>query len=124
MTLRQLVVLTPRFTLQAYAQLFTGYGRYGPFYRGEASPGGVLRLADLVPTDARSDPNFHTSGLNINLVARWEYRLGSTLYLVYSRSQQEPSPEAGVGASASLAPSTLLRGPSTDTVLLKANYAW
>ena len=124
LTLRQLVVLTPQLTLQAYAQLLTGYGHYGPFFEGEATSGGILHLDELVPVDAESDPSFHTSALNLNLVARWEYRLGSTLFFVYSRAQEELPPLEGATISRSLTPRTLLRGPGTDTVLLKANFTW
>ncbi|MBM7114475.1 carbohydrate binding family 9 domain-containing protein [Archangium primigenium] len=123
-TLRQLVVITPRLTLQAYAQLLSGYGHYGPFFLGVAPPRGFLRLSDLVPTDTQTDPSFHSSALNLNLVARWEYRLGSTLFLVYSRAQEEPSELEGAVASRSLLPRALLSGPGTDTLLLKANIAW
>lgn len=123
LTLRQLVVLSPQLTLQGYAQLLTGYGSYGPFFAGEAV-GGRIRLDELVPVEPQSDPSFHTSALNLNLVARWEYRLGSTLFFVYSRAQEELPPLEGVPVSRSLTPRTLLRGPSTDTVLLKANFTW
>lgn len=124
LTLRQLVVLTPQLTLQGYAQLLTGYGHYGPFYEGEAT-GGIIRLADLVPVDgAPSDPSFHTSALNVNVVARWEYRLGSTLFLVYSRAQEELPPLEGALVSRSLSPRTLMQGPGTDTLMLKANFTW
>ncbi|QRO01825.1 carbohydrate binding family 9 domain-containing protein [Archangium violaceum] len=125
LTLRQLVVITPRLTLQAYAQLLTGYGHYGPFYSAEAPGGGILRFSDLqMASGDVDDPSFHTSALNVNLVARWEYRLGSTLFLVYSRAQEELPPPPGAVISRSLTPRTLLSGPSSDTVMLKASYAW
>ena len=124
MSVGQLLVLTPRLTLQAQAQLLTGFGRYGPFYDAAPPGQGSLRFRDLQPTSGVSDPSFHTSALNVNLVARWEYRLGSTLFLAYSRSQEEPFPEEGVAASDALGPRALLDGPHTDTLLLKTSFMW
>ena len=39
LTLRQQWVVTPRLTLQAYAQLFTAYGAYGTYYPGHVRRG-------------------------------------------------------------------------------------
>ena len=54
------------------------------------------------------------------MVLRWEYRLGSTLYAVYSRSQQNfPYPGR---ADTSLSLRGLGQGPATDTVMVKWSY--
>src|SRR5262249_8977925 len=97
LTLRQQIVLSPTLTIQAYAQLFTDFGRYGPFYAA-VSQGQPIRISDLVPTEYSPDPSFHTAVLNLNLVLRWEYRLGSTLFLVYTRSHSAlpPPPRAPI----------------------------
>ncbi|MBN1204939.1 MAG: carbohydrate binding family 9 domain-containing protein [Myxococcaceae bacterium] len=124
-TLRQLLVLTRSLTLQGYAQLLTGYGAYGPFYAGVLEPGETyLPTSRLTRTEALEDPSFRFSALNLSLVLRWEYALGSTLFFVYSRAQEEaPSPE-GVAPELSLVPRSLLSGPRTDTVLLKVSHSW
>ena len=131
---REQLVLTPQLTLQAYAQLFTTYGRYSRF-RLAHPQGGRVRLGDLGPTLDRPDqevdfwdnPDFRSGTLNVNVVLRWEYRLGSLLYLVYTRSQAElgysdtphdPSP------TASLRPVKLGIGPTVETMLLKWSYWW
>jgi len=123
LTLRQQVVLSPTLTIQAYAQLFTDYGRYGPFYSAQ-SQGQPIRISDLVPTEYPSDPSFHTAVLNLNLVLRWEYRLGSTLFLVYTRSQSALPPRPGEPIPATLSPAGLGAGPATDVFLLKWSYWW
>jgi hypothetical protein len=62
--------------------------------------------------------------LNLNLVLVWEYRLGSTLSFVVTRSQQGLPPADGELAPATLVPERLLPGPATDAVLVKWNYFW
>ncbi|HET6923498.1 MAG TPA: DUF5916 domain-containing protein, partial [Anaeromyxobacteraceae bacterium] len=122
--LRQLVVLTPRLTFQLYAQLFTDWGRYGGWYSGSDAAGKV-RTEDLAPIpDQDPVPAFQHTALNLNAVLRWEYRLGSTLYAVYTRSQQNP---AGDPASGSFPPATLAPrwgGPTADAFMVKWSYWW
>jgi hypothetical protein len=57
-------------------------------------------------------------------VLRWEWRLGSTLYLVYTRAATEPGLAAGEPPSSHLGPVGLGRGPTTDTFLLKWGWYW
>ncbi|HYO72181.1 MAG TPA: DUF5916 domain-containing protein [Archangium sp.] len=123
-TLRQQWVVTPRLTLQAYAQLFTDFGRYGAFYEAR-SRGAPIRVdRDLVPSNYVGPPGFHDAALNLNLVLRWEYRLGSTLFFVYSRAQQEGAYPRGVTPPATLLPGNLFSGPTNDAFLVKWSYWW
>jgi hypothetical protein len=127
--LRQLVVLAPRLTLQVFAQLFVDYGRFGPYWSAAATGGAPIRPGDLAagsPAFAPpgqgglQSPDFHDTILNVNAVLRWEWRLGSTLYAVWQRSQSE-LPWLGPGRPpASLAPGSL--GAATDTFLVKFTY--
>ena len=86
--LRGTYAFTPRLTLQAFAQIFAAGVSYGPAQRALAAPGRApIRYADLSPALAQdqapvSDGRF--AGLNVNLILRWEWGLGSTLYLVYA----------------------------------------
>ncbi len=124
LTLRQQWVLRPHLTLQGYAQLFSAYGVYGPFYEAQSDAARTpIRFSAMRPTEASAD-NFYDVALNLNVVLRWEYGLGSTLFLVYSRSQQGlPTPE-GQQPPATMLPRRLLSGPATDAVLLKWSYYW
>jgi len=125
-TLRQSLVLTPRLTLQAYAQFFSATGRYGPYYTASAPAGGRIGPADLVPEPDPTTgfPDFRESALNLSAVLRWEYRLGSTLFLVYTRDAAEPEWTADAPAPRTLRPRGLAQGPTTDTVLLKWSWFW
>jgi len=131
LTLRQQVVLGPRLTLQAYAQLFTAHGHHGRFYaatagRGERIPFSALRPPASPPRDdpAIGEPDFREGALNVNLVARWEYRTGSTVYLVYTRAQAERGWDGEGAPPATLRPHALSSGPTTDTLLFKWSCFW
>ena len=68
------------------------------------------------------NPDSARATFNVNLVLRWEYRLGSTLFVVYTRSQDPaliPSPN---GASFELRP--LYQGRAADNVLMVKLAYW
>ncbi len=124
--LRLQLVLTPRLTLQGYGQLYTEYWRFGPYYTARVPAEGAVLPAQLVPGGTPSAlPDLHRTLLNVNLVLRWEYRLGSVLYAVYTRSQAElPWSDAATPPPAGLAPRALGPGPTADTFLVKWSYWW
>lgn len=90
---------------------------------------GQPRAADY---DARCSPygdpavQSNPSGFNVrqfrsNVVLRWEYLPGSTLFLVWTQGRQGFAPEEGsrsMGANLS----DLFRLPAGNTFLLKASY--
>jgi hypothetical protein len=121
-TLRQTVVFTPTLTLQAYAQFFSAFAHYPRYYEAGAPSGGHVHIDDLARTSSTSNYDFHSSALNLNVVLRWEYRLGSTLFLVYSRSQNELGFQSNQPPTTHLFPARLGPGPTTDTLLLKFSY--
>jgi hypothetical protein len=61
--------------------------------------------------------------LNINLVLRWEYSLGSILYLVYTRSQV-PTTMLGPTDVGTLNLGAVGRAPTSDAILAKASFWW
>jgi hypothetical protein len=88
-TLRGTYAFTPYLTLQAYAQLFTAGISYGDPLRAQVDQRGrpTVRLDDLRPARGADKPPVKDErdvGLNVNLILRWEWRTGSTLYLVYA----------------------------------------
>lgn len=123
-TLRQQLVFTPRLTAQFHAQLFSSAIRFGQDFYGASLKGRRhLSLADLGPLAYTREQGSHEALANVNAVVRWEYRLGSTLYFVYTRSQGELPVQNGP-APTRLAPSQLLRGPLVETLLVKWTYWW
>jgi len=140
LTLRSTYTFTPRLTLEAYAQAFLAaeaYSDHATFPVSASGPRPRILLRDLKPPPAGSapseDPDYETATLNANVVLRWEYRAGSTLYVVYTHAQSDTRyfGEASAGGAAG-APSRpaglsfpLLRPrPASDVLLLKLSYWW
>ena len=124
--LRANYTFTTRLTLQTYAQLFLASGHYGDL-RKITRTTGTFSLADFAAAKPRmpaetTDFDFEQAALNLNVVLRWEYRPGSTLYLVYARSQV-PAVDMLVGAG-DLHLSALRHGGAADVILFKLSYFW
>jgi hypothetical protein len=142
MTTRVNWILSPRMSLQAYIQPLVSVGDYEEFkelarprtfdflrYGTEAGtlarPAGGGYQADPdgpgpAPAFSFSDPNFNFKSLRVNLVFRWEWRLGSTLYVVWTQ-QRENSDNPGhlrLGRDAA----DLLQAPADDVLLVKVSY--
>ena len=129
-TVRATYTFTPRLTLQTYAQLFLASGHYdqfSSFQSDPAAPRPAVRLADLQPFAGgrapATNPDFQEGVLNVNVVVRWEYMLGSTLFLVYTRAQV-PSVTLAPGEAAALSVGAVNRAPAQDVLLLKVSYWW
>jgi hypothetical protein len=120
-------------TLQTYAQLFLASGHYINLKQvslptqGPAQGPGRVSLSSFAGSPATSSltnaADFEDAALNVNVVLRWEYHLGSTLFLVYSRSQI-PSVNLVPTDVATLRPSAVLRGSAVDVFLIKLSYWW
>jgi len=120
-TMRVNLAITPRLALQTFGQVFLAAGHYDDFrtFTGSGAPRETIRLAALVPTAAPAEsPDFRDVSLNVNVVLRWEYGLGSILYLVYNRSQT-PATQVTLTEPATLSFVPLGRAPAIDTLLLK-----
>jgi len=124
LTLRQLVVLSPRISLQAYVQVLSASGRYERFYSARAAPGDLLRLSELSPITLEQDPSFQDVELRSRAVLRWEYATGSTFFLVYTRSQSAPLLAEGEPVRYTLLPQELLGGPHSDSLQVKFGLLW
>jgi hypothetical protein len=128
LTVRTTYTFAPRLTLQAYGQLFLSSSHYEDFtsFQAPAGPGrAMVRLSDLQPfTGALPyNPDSEQGVLNVNVVLRWEYMLGSTLYVVYTRSQV-PSTSLGMNEAATLDLNAVNRAPAADVFLVKLTYWW
>jgi hypothetical protein len=124
-TVRGTYTFTPRLTLQSYLQLFFARKHYDGSWGVPAEAGGrgaIVRLRDLTtPATPTEDPRLRQALLNVNVVLRWEYRLGSTLYLVYTRTQNG---RYGDPFAPTIDLASLRRGRAADTLLLKLSRWW
>ncbi len=85
MTTRATWVMSPRMSLQVYSQPLLAAGDYWNF-KALAAP----RTFDFAPIGAvPEDPDFNFKSLKVNAVFRWEWRLGSTLYVVWTDQRQD-----------------------------------
>ncbi len=109
LTFRLDLNLTPEFSIQYYGSPFVSRGNYSEFkrvtdpmhkdfnkrfeiYQNPVYSGGVYQLDDN--NDALfdyviTDPDFNFHQFRSNLVAKWEYRLGSYIYFVWSSDRTE-----------------------------------
>ena len=124
-TLRTSYTFTNRLTLQLYGQLLVTAEHYSQFRSLQVDPADrrpVVRLDQLVSTAApAADPDREETNLNLSAVLRWEFRPGSTLFLVYSRFQ---APALAPDRDARLELGGLRAGPAADAIRLKLSYYW
>jgi Domain of unknown function (DUF5916)/Carbohydrate family 9 binding domain-like len=143
MPLRANLVLSPRLSLQLYTQGLLSTGNYRaieelaaprtydfPAYGRDVGtltydPAGASYLIDPDgPGPAApfriADPSFNFKSLRVNAVARWEFRPGSSLYVVWTQRRQDQAypGDFELGRDAS----RLFRAPSDDIFLVKV--AW
>lgn len=83
MSLRSNVTFTPDLSLQVFGQVYLARGHYDRFE--------LLQDPDTwAPLDAYpNDHDFAFNSLQTNVVLRWEYRPGSTLYVVWSHARDQ-----------------------------------
>jgi Domain of unknown function (DUF5916) len=120
-TLRVAYAFTPKLTLQLFSQwLATNYA-YRDLKRYVSD--GVLAAG--LPTDVTESPKtaFSERLWNLNLITRWEFRPGSTFFLVYTHGTNT---DELINDRGSLSPrkdlSVLNHLPSDDTVALKISW--
>lgn len=117
LTTRASFVFSRDLTLQTYFQFFSAKGRYDRFVRMIDSE----RFQRIAP-GAYEKPDFARLSFNSNVVLRWEYLPGSTIFLVWSQARH------GDGGSFS---STLdedfrrtFTVPAENVFLFKLSYWW
>ncbi len=98
-TVRLNYTFTPAVSLQAYVQPFVSKGEYSNVRQLSATPR-ASRYADrYAPFDdpaVTGDPGgFNFKEFQSNLVFRWEYRPGSTLFVIWNEGRQGYAPAPG-----------------------------
>jgi hypothetical protein len=125
-TLRSTYTFTPRLTLQAYAQAILESEHYGSYSTSPArGAGAAIHLADLRPVTfpVTANPDYESGTINASLLLRWEYLLGSTLFVVYTHAQNTAiTPNFGDGAGYNF--SLIKPRAAEDALLLKLSYWW
>jgi hypothetical protein len=142
MTVRGNATFTPELSLQVYAQPFVASGDFTGFKR--VSDPRAARFADrfevfeadrlMVQTgevgvdldrDGQVDldlgnPDFSYLSFRSNVVLRWEYLLGSTLFLVWQHGRSYDNHDGTFNLGSSL--DQLFRSDARNTFVVKLNY--
>jgi hypothetical protein len=87
MTLRGTFTFTKDLTLQVYAQPFMAAVDYTGFKR-LVPPDSYEYVDASVYDEAVEKPDFNWNSFNSNLILRWEYLPGSTLFLVWTQARE------------------------------------
>jgi hypothetical protein len=148
LTARLNYTLTPNLSVQLYAQPFVSAGSYSGFrvatdtradrfaqrfhrfgpdeIRFEAGADGQRGRYLVEETGAGNggftfgQPDFNVKELRSNLVVRWEYRPGSTLFVVWSQGRSHMDPTGAFNLAHDF--ERLLGAPSSNVVAIKLNY--
>ncbi|MBI1723830.1 MAG: carbohydrate binding family 9 domain-containing protein [Gemmatimonadetes bacterium] len=144
LTVRLNYTFTPDLSLQLYAQPFISAGRYGEFkevtdargrgyddrfytYSGSEiafndSTGRyeVDRDGNATPEFSFGRPDFNVTEMRSNVVLRWEYRPGSTVFVVWSSGRGDFSPDGRLQFSRDVR--RVFEAPATNVFLVKVNY--
>ena len=139
-TIRMDLALTPRMTLQVYGQPFVATGDYEnfmglnaprtyDFFRYGEGTTTIVRSGDRYIADVgfgRADPiqflnpDFRTRSFRSNVVLRWEYLPGSTLFLVWSQDRADWVRDPAFDGVGDL--QRLFSDPMRNVFLIKASY--
>ncbi|MDE2980577.1 MAG: DUF5916 domain-containing protein [Gemmatimonadota bacterium] len=137
-TIRMDLALTPRMTLQVYGQPFIATGDYENFmalraprtydflrYVTIGRSHATIFVADPDGTGPAApirfpNPDFRTRSFRSNVVLRWEYLPGSTLFLVWSQDRRDWVRDPAFDGVGEL--QRLFSDPMRNVFLIKASY--
>ena len=143
MDLRLNAIFTPKVSLEVYAQPLVSSGRYWglkefarprtfEFTRYGTDAGTIsynqALNAYLIDPDASgpassfavANPDFRYTSLRVNAIFRWEWRLGSTVYAVWSQQREDSGTEGRFGLMDDLR--ALARAPGDHVFMVKLAY--
>ena len=125
-TVRLNYTFTPNVSLQAYTQPFVSKGTYTNVRQLSATPRAAdydARYAVYDNPSVTSDPGgFNFKEFQSNVVFRWEYKPGSTLFLVWNEGRQGYASDAGRRANFQGDVRDLMRLHPANTFLVKLSY--
>ena len=119
MTTRVNYTLTPNLSLQVYAQPFVSAGEYGNFH--ELTNGRAIRYDNrYAPFAYDGNPDFRFLSFRTTNVMRWEFKPGSTLFVVWQQGRERSLEDGTFRFGRDY--SDVFSTPSTNTLLVKLAY--
>jgi hypothetical protein len=140
LTCRANVFVTPDLSIQYYGSPFVSNGTYGAFKRATTPRAGhyadrfhafstsemafvpasnTYRVTEGGATYAFGNPDFNFRQFRSNLVVRWEFKPGSSVYVVWS---QDRTDDDLLGKSLTSSLDALRRAPTTNVFMVKLSY--
>ncbi|MGQ0815502.1 MAG: DUF5916 domain-containing protein [Gemmatimonadota bacterium] len=126
LTARVNYTFTPDLSLQVYAEPFVSAGNFSEF-KEVTNPRGASFADRFRPLSASEvedydvgNPDFNFRALRSNVVLRWEYRPGSSLFLVWSQGRERSADYGDYSFSRDA--SRLFGAMPTNVLLIKASY--
>lgn len=132
-------IFSPKLSLQAYIQPFISVGNYTNFkefarprsydFNVYGTGSSTISYSDeeytIDPGDGGdtfsiSDPNFNLKSLRGTVVLRWEYRPGSTLYLVWTQNRADYENPGDFSFGRDIG--RMVRAPGDNIFMLKFTY--
>jgi len=136
-------ILTPRMSFQLYAQPLLSAGRYSGFkeparprdlsYLRYGQDFGTIRFdpaSRIYMVDPQApggsgpfsfgNPDFNYKSLRVNAVFRWEFRLGSTLYVVWTQQREDTARPGEFDLGRDLA--SMFGAPGDNVLAVKLSY--
>ncbi|HVG23866.1 MAG TPA: DUF5916 domain-containing protein [Thermoanaerobaculia bacterium] len=107
--------MNARLSMQLYLQPFVASGDYSD-YKYLARP----RTIDLIPTRPTGDDDFNFRSVRGSAVVRWEFRPGSSMYVVWNENRAEVAPVGDFRLRRDFG--ALPNAPSQDVFLVKFSY--
>lgn len=139
LTLKLQANITPDISLQFYGSPFTSSAKYDAFKLAEDTKAdkysdrfhlytpeeisfadGTYKIKQGTENYSFSNPDFNFNEFRSNLVARWEYLPGSTLYFVWEHRMSNRNTNFTSGWGNNL--NRMFDLPSTNTFMIKINY--
>jgi hypothetical protein len=118
MTFRVNYTLTPNLSVQLYGQPFVSAGRYERYT--EMVDGRAPFESRFVPFAYPENADFKVLSFRTTNVMRWEFKPGSTLFVVWQQGREGFSPDGSFKFGRDYG--EVFSTPSTNTVLVKLAY--
>ncbi|MEW5701010.1 MAG: DUF5916 domain-containing protein [Candidatus Zixiibacteriota bacterium] len=120
-TSRGTATFTTNLSVQFYGEVFVANVHYD-HYKRLVGVGSFTPAPDLSRDETDDDPDYSILSFNANVVLRWEYRPGSTIYLVWTQARDDydevPSFTIRRGMN------RLFDLGSNNVFMVKLNYWW
>jgi hypothetical protein len=114
MTVRASYNFTRDISVQIYTQPFIATGKYNEYI--ELAEPGTYKFQPFNPGD---NYDFNIKEMNFNLVFRWEYAPGSTIYAVWNRGMSDDKNTGHFNLNNNI--DDLVNAPPDDIVMIKIN---